>query len=82
MTSATLGPDCLNRQVDTHGKQTVENQHRSAATVANTLAKLLDDARCTWTTLEYRPSSQTAADSLKTSNQGGSAAQRRGGGEQ
>jgi hypothetical protein len=29
---------------------------RSAATVANTVAKPLDGARRTWTTLEYRPS--------------------------
>ena len=42
--------------------QTVENQRRSAATLAKTVAKPLDDARRAWTTLEYRPSPQTATD--------------------
>ena len=37
-------------------KQTVEDQCRSAATVAKTAAKPLNNTRRTWTTLEYRPS--------------------------
>ena len=43
-------------------KRTVEDQRRSAATVAKTVAKALDDARRTWTTLEYRPSPQSVTD--------------------
>jgi hypothetical protein len=38
------------------GKQTVEDQRRSAATVAKTVAKALNSTRRTWTTLEFRPS--------------------------
>ena len=45
-------------------KQTVEDQRRPAATVANTVAKLLDGARRTWTTLEYRPSPRPVTDGL------------------
>jgi len=43
-------------------KQTVEDQRRPAATVANTVAKPLDGARRTWTTLEYRPSPRPVTD--------------------
>jgi hypothetical protein len=43
-------------------KQTVEDHHRSAATVAKTVAKPLDGARRTWTTLEYRPSLRPVTD--------------------
>jgi hypothetical protein len=43
-------------------KQTIEDQRRSAATVAKTVAKPLDGARRTWTTLEYRPSLRPVTD--------------------
>jgi len=43
-------------------KQTVEEQRRTAATVAKTVAKPLENARRTWTTLKYRPSARTATD--------------------
>ena len=43
-------------------KQTVEDQRRSAATVANTVAKPLNNTRRTWTTLEYRPSPRPVTD--------------------
>ena len=43
-------------------KQTVEDQRRSATTVANAVAKPLDGARRTWTTLEYRPSPRLVMD--------------------
>jgi hypothetical protein len=43
-------------------KQTVEDQRRSAATVAKTVAKPLNNTRRTWTTLEYRPSSRPLTD--------------------
>jgi hypothetical protein len=45
-------------------KQTVGDQRRTATTVVNTLAKPLDSVRCTWTTLEYRPSSRLVMDGL------------------
>ena len=44
-------------------KQTVEDQRRSAATVANTVARPLDSARRNWTTLKYRPSLRPVTDS-------------------
>ena len=63
------GPECMTlaRSAPTWvmsgpEKQTVEDQRRSAATVANTVAKPLDNSRRTWTTLEYRPSVRTATD--------------------
>ena len=43
-------------------KQTGEDKRRSIATVAKTVAKPLDGARRTLTTLECRPSAQTTAD--------------------
>jgi hypothetical protein len=43
-------------------KQTVEDQCRSAATVAKTAAKPLNNTRRTWTTLEYRPSPRPVTD--------------------
>jgi len=43
-------------------KQTVEDQYRSAATVAKTVAKPLNNTRRTWTTLEYRPSPRPVTD--------------------
>ena len=43
-------------------KQTVEDQCRSAATVAKTAAKPLHNTRRTWTTLEYRPSPRPVTD--------------------
>ena len=43
-------------------KQTVGDQRRSDATVANTVAKPLDSDRRTWTTLEYRPSLRPVTD--------------------
>jgi hypothetical protein len=43
-------------------KQTVEDQRRSAATVAKTVAKPLNNTRRTWTTLEYRPSPRPVTD--------------------
>jgi hypothetical protein len=43
-------------------KQTVEDQRRAAATVAKTVAKPLDGAGRTWTTLEYRPSPRPVTD--------------------
>src|SRR5882724_1748448 len=43
-------------------KQTVGDQHRGAATVANTVAKPLNSTRRTWTTLEYRPSLRPVTD--------------------
>jgi hypothetical protein len=45
-------------------KQTVGDQRRSGATVANTVAKPLDGARRMWTTLEYRPSLRPVTDGL------------------
>ena len=36
-------------------KQTVEDQYRSAATVAKTVAKPLNSTRRTWTTLDIGP---------------------------
>ena len=45
-------------------KQTVGDQRRSAATVANVVAKPLDSARRTWTTMEYRPSLRPVTDGL------------------
>ena len=43
-------------------KQTVEDQGRSATTVAKTVAKPLNSTRRTWTTLEYRPSPRPVTD--------------------
>jgi hypothetical protein len=43
-------------------KQTVGNQHQGAVTVANTVAKPLDNACPVQTTLEYRPIARTATD--------------------
>ena len=43
-------------------KQTVEDQHRSIATVATTVAKPSDGARRMWTTLECRPSLRPVTD--------------------
>jgi hypothetical protein len=43
-------------------KQTVEDQRRSIATVANAVAKPLDNACPRWTTLEYRPSPRPVTD--------------------
>ena len=43
-------------------KQTGEDKRRSIATVAKTVAKPLDGARRTWTTLEFRPSPRPVTD--------------------